>query len=46
MTKRTKRIITNRPYTTKNQLVSSGILPHGVYDKIKDQIIAKKPATK
>ena len=41
-----KRIIDGRPYTAKNQLVSRGILPQGVYDKIKDQIIAKKPATK
>ena len=39
-----KRIIDGRPYTAKNQLVSRGILPQGVYDKIKDQIIANKPA--
>jgi DNA uptake protein ComE-like DNA-binding protein len=39
-----KRIIDSRPYTAKNQLVSRGILPQGVYDKIKDQIIANKPA--
>ncbi|WP_263367595.1 ComEA family DNA-binding protein [Edaphobacter bradus] len=38
-----KRIIDGRPYTAKNQLVSRGILPQGVYDKIKDQIIASKP---
>jgi DNA uptake protein ComE-like DNA-binding protein len=31
-----KRIIDSRPYTAKNQLVSRGILPQGVYDKIKD----------
>lgn len=41
-----KRIIDGRPYTAKNQLVSRGILPQGVYDKIKDQIIANKPAKK
>jgi competence protein ComEA len=41
-----KRIIEGRPYTAKNQLVSRGILPQGVYDKIKDQIIATKPAKK
>ncbi len=35
-----KRIIAGRPYQGKNQLVSKGILPQGVYDKIKDQIIA------
>jgi len=38
-----KRIIDGRPYTAKNQLVSKGVLPQGVYDKIKDQIIANKP---
>jgi DNA uptake protein ComE-like DNA-binding protein len=38
-----KRIIEGRPYTAKNQLVSRGILPQGVYDKIKDQIVANKP---
>jgi competence protein ComEA len=37
-----KRIIDGRPYTAKNQLASRGILPQGVYDKIKDQIIANK----
>jgi competence protein ComEA len=37
-----KRIVDGRPYTAKNQLVSRGILPQGVYDKIKDQIIANK----
>ena len=35
-----KRIIAGRPYRGKNQLVSKGILPQDVYDKIKDQIIA------
>jgi DNA uptake protein ComE-like DNA-binding protein len=38
-----KRIVDGRPYTAKNQLVSRGILPQGVYDKIKDQVIAAKP---
>lgn len=38
-----KRIIDGRPYTAKNQLVSRGILPQGVYDKIKNSIIASKP---
>lgn len=37
-----KRIIDGRPYTAKNQLVSRGILPQGVYDKVKNQIIANK----
>jgi DNA uptake protein ComE-like DNA-binding protein len=35
-----KKIIAGRPYTTKHQLVTRGILPSGVYEKIKDQIIA------
>jgi len=35
-----KKIIAGRPYATKNQLVTKGILPRGVYDKIKDRIIA------
>ncbi|MCU1224313.1 MAG: hypothetical protein JWQ42_2406 [Edaphobacter sp.] len=38
-----KRIIDGRPYTAKNQLLSRGILPESVYNKIKDQIIASKP---
>lgn len=38
-----KRIIDGRPYTAKNQLVSRGVLPQGVYDKIKDSIVASKP---
>jgi DNA uptake protein ComE-like DNA-binding protein len=38
-----KRIIDGRPYTAKNQLVTRGILPQGVYNKIKDQIVASHP---
>ena len=38
-----KRIIDGRPYTAKNQLVTRGILPQGVYDMIKDQIVASHP---
>ena len=38
-----KRIIDGRPYTAKNQLVTRGILPEGVYNKIKDQIVASHP---
>jgi len=38
-----KRIIDGRPYTAKNQLVSRGVLPESVYNKIKDSIIATQP---
>ena len=38
-----KRIIDGRPYTTKNQLVTKGIIPQATYDKVKDQIIAHRP---
>lgn len=39
-----KRIIDGRPYTAKNQLPQRGIIPQATYDKIKDLIIAKRPA--
>jgi competence protein ComEA len=35
-----RRILSGRPYTAKNQLVTKGILPQGVYDKIKGKIVA------
>ena len=37
-----KRIIDGRPYASKNQLVSRGILPKATYDKIAAKIIAKR----
>ena len=37
-----KRIIQNRPYTSKDQLVTKGVLPQGVYNKIKNQIVAHR----
>ncbi len=37
-----KRIIANRPYNSKDQLVRKGILPQRVYDKIKDQVVAHR----
>lgn len=40
-----KRIVDARPYTMKNQLVQRGVLPQATYDKIKDNVIAKRSTT-
>ena len=37
------KIIAGRPYANKSQLKSRNILPSPVYEKVKDQIIAKQP---
>ena len=39
---RAKAIIAGRPYKGKDELVSRKILSQGVYEKIRDQIIAKQ----
>ncbi len=36
------RIVKGRPYQRKDELVQKGILPQGVYEKIKGRIIAKQ----
>ncbi|HEV2057502.1 MAG TPA: helix-hairpin-helix domain-containing protein [Methylomirabilota bacterium] len=41
-----KKIIDNRPYQRKDQLVSKKIIPEQTYQGIKDQIIAKQAAAK
>jgi|SRR6185437_9110518 competence protein ComEA len=35
-----RRIVAGRPYSSKNQLVSKGILPRNVYDKVQHMIVA------
>ena len=38
-----RRILANRPYTAKNQLVTRGVLPQAAYERIRDRIVAHRP---
>jgi DNA uptake protein ComE-like DNA-binding protein len=40
------KIVSNRPYKGKDEIVSKAGVPQATYDKIKDKIIAKQGATK
>lgn len=37
-----KKIIAGRPYKSKDELWRKNILPKGVYDKVKDYLVAKQ----
>jgi DNA uptake protein ComE-like DNA-binding protein len=39
---RAKAIVKGRPYKGKNELVDRKIIPQGVYDDIREQVIAKQ----
>jgi competence protein ComEA len=38
-----QKIIDNRPYLRKDQLVSKNIVPQATYDKMKDMVVATQP---
>ena len=40
-----QKIIDNRPYRGKNDLVRKNVIPQATYDKISDKITAKQSAT-
>ena len=41
-----KRIVAGRPYTSKRQLKTRGILPQDLYMRVKDRLIAHRPKKK
>jgi DNA uptake protein ComE-like DNA-binding protein len=41
-----KKIVDNRPYARKDDLVKKNVMPQGVYDKLKDHIVARQDTVK